>query len=495
MKRGFKKSLALLLAMFLTFGAIPFCAIGMIASAADPTLVDLSISDDSITLQENETFPLTAIAFYSDNTHKTLKTGVRWSSENDTYVSVSSAGVVTAKKLTTTPVTVFANYTENGIAKEASCKVIVTKAPVPVTLIQWNWDVTALLADTSKEYSFADKFKVYPDNADDKTATLTCAPEGALQIDNEKKTFKVNPISSDKLVVTLTLTANGASAQCQSAIKQITVYDDVPLTSVEWDYKVGSTGRSLFKFYESISGIPTPAEYYYEITNGKETTRKYHTTPSSAVDLCEITVSSSDKRVIRFDEPTKRLIPVGNGEARITVTARTPKGVVKSHTIIAVVQDSPYTPVTTLGIGYDADNTDSDAEYDKDSNTIKLMYLHSIKLNGVPNQGAKLDQKAISLNMTDGRKLKIVDDVIVTWKSSDEDVATVDKNGNVKVTGPGTATIKLTVEDNGEIFTKEVKIKGTITWWQALVGIIISFITGRWNRIPKFFSGLFSAFG
>jgi hypothetical protein len=467
----------------------------MIASAADPELVSITLSvAEEITMVAGDKKSLSIVATYNNSTSKFIDASkIAWSSGDSSLVKIESDGTLVAVAPTKAgePVSVKAFYTENDKIVSAECKVTVTKAPVTVDSIAWNWDVTALLAGTDKVYSFADLYKVIPDNADTKTATLTCAPETALQIDNVKKTFKVNPITTDKLVVTLTLTADGAGDKCQPAVKQVTVYNDVPLKSIAWDYAVGSTGKTLFKYYETISGLKQIAEYYYETTDGKNTTYKYHTDPAYAIDLCEITVTSADKRIVTFDEVTKRLIPVGNGEARITITAKTPKGVTKSHTIIAVVQDSPYTPVTSVAIGYDKDKTDSDAEYDSASNTIKLMYTHSIQLTANLNAGAKLDQKAITLTMSDGRKVKTVADCEHTWKSSDESIATVDQTGKVTVTGAGTATITLTVNDNGTKLTKEVKIKGTMSWWEALVGVFMSLFSGRWNKIPTYFKALF----
>ena len=498
MKRGFRKSLALLLAVFMAFGVAPFFAVGMIASAADPELVSITLSVASeIEMVAGEQKTLSVVATYNNSTSKFIDADkVAFSSSDSKLVKIESDGTLNALAPTEEgkPVSVKAFYSENEKTVFAETKVTVTKAPIYVDSIAWNWDVTALLAGTDKVYSFADLYKVVPDNADDKTAKLTCTPESALQIDNEEKTFKVNPITTDKLVVTLTLTPNKGSDKCQPATKQVTLYNDVPLKSIEWDYKVGSTGKSLFKYYETVSGIQQVAEYYYELTDGKTTTRKFHTDPAYAVDLCDITVKSEDKRIVTFDEVTKRLIPVGNGEAKITITAKTPKGVVKSHTIIAVVQDSPYTPVTSVAIGYDKNNTDSDASYDAASNTLTLLYTHSIQLTANLNDKAKLDQKAISVTMSDGRKVTTVAECEHSWKSSDETVATVDKNGKVTVTGAGTATITLTVNDNGTVLTKDVKVQGKMSWWEALVGILMSLFSGRWNKIPAYFKAMFGSF-
>ena len=504
MKRGFKKSLALLLAAFMAFGAIPFFSFGMIASAANE-LVSITLSvDEEFTMVAGETKDLSVIATYTDGTTPSSNfisaSAVSWSSTDSNRVSIDSNGKLKAVAETKKdePVTIKAFYQEGSKIVSAETKVTVTKAPVPVKTIMWTGDwatATDMAFLAGKTYSFKDTYVLIPEKPDDPSVTLTCTPETALAIDNENQKFKVNPITTEKLVVTLTLTANGAADSCQPITKQITVYNDVPLKSIAWDYAVGTTGKTLFKYYESVSGIKTPAEYYYELYNPetKKTTYKYHTDPTYARDVCDITVATADKRIVTFDEETKRLIPVGNGEAKITISATTPKGVVKRHTIIAVVQDSPYTPVSSLAIGYDKSKTDSDATYDSASNTIELMYTHSIQLTATPNTGAKLDQKPIRLEMSDGRLVTIVPETKCTWKSSDESVATVDsKTGKVTVTGAGTATITVSVDDNGTVITKEVKIKGKMTWWEALAGVFMSLFSGKWNKIPVYFKALFA---
>ena len=509
MKRGFKKSLALLLAVFMTFGAVPFFAVGLVTFAEDAnhpgyTLKSISITpeivgvDDEFIVGDSKELQVSG-AYQNDTDSDDIQSwaiaasSLEWSTSDSGRVTVSNDGIITAVAITKANEPVIITALDKTNVKIAECKVTVTKAPVYVDTILWDWDMTAVLAE--KEYSFDNRYKLVPDKdkVDDASVTLTCAPESALQIDNENQKFKVNPITEDKLVITLTLTANGAGEKCQPATKQVTVYKDVPLTSIEWDYKVGSTGKSLFKYYETVSGLKQPAEYYYEYLENKETKYKYHTDPAYAKDLCEIKVTSADKRIVTFDEQTKRLIPVGNGEAQITITAKTPKGVTKSHTIIAVVQESPYTPVTSVAIGYDKDKTDSDADYDSASNTLKLMYTHSIQLTANVNSGAKLDHEPITLTMSDGRKVAIVSGCDHTWKSSDESVATVDKDGKVTVTGAGTATITLTVNDNGKTITKEVKVQGKMVWWEALAGIFMSLFGGRWNKIPVYFKALFSS--
>ena len=71
MKRGFKKSLALLLAMLMSISAL-----GISVSAASE-LVNITISPSSLTLDEKDTAQLSVTAVYQDYSTKTNPEGVR----------------------------------------------------------------------------------------------------------------------------------------------------------------------------------------------------------------------------------------------------------------------------------------------------------------------------------------------------------------------------------------------------------------------------------
>ena len=195
--------------------------------------------------------------------------------------------------------------------------------------------------------------------------------------------------------------------------------------------------------------------------------------------------------MLRIDEQTHRLIPVGNGEAQLTITATTPKGVSKSDTIIVVVNDSPYYPITDVKIGYD-EKTATNASYDSGSNTLSMLYKQGITLKAlITPTDAKLDQKDVYVTTTDNRKIKTVSATECTWTSSNPDAISVNAKGEVKVNKAGSAVITLKVIDNGVEFTKTVNVKGSMSWWEVLVAILISIFTLNWGKIPGYFSSLF----
>lgn len=500
MKTGFRKSLALLLAVFMAFGAAPF-ALGFAVFAADAqyTLKSISVAPKTATLAVGETLTLQVSGAYAnvENPEDIISeaiqnTDVDWSSSNTAYATVSSDGVVTALAVCD-EVTIKAMDKNDGNIKNV-CTIKVEKAPIYVESITWNWAKTALLAGATYEIA-ADNYIMIPDKPDNTEVELTCTPASALQIAADGKSFKVNPLpaGTSQLVVTLTLTAKGAGKDCKPATKQMTILEDVPLTSVKWDYKVNSIGQTFFKYYDndSVGTVKNKNFHLYKFTAYSGSSAL----DASALSLCEVKITSSDNRVVKPDEKCQCFIPVGNGKADITVSVKTPKGVTKSHSITVFVQDSPYTPITVLGIGYDEKNTDSSASYDSATNTISLMYTHGIQLTAQMNEGATLEQKAITIDMEDGRKEKIVSECEYKWSTSNESVATVSKDGKVTCVGVGNAVITLTVNDNGKEFIKTVNIKGGMSWWEALIGILLSIITFNFNKVPTYFKALFSSIG
>ena len=87
----------------------------------------------------------------------------------------------------------------------------------------------------------------------------------------------------------------------------------------------------------------------------------------------------------------------------------------------------------------------------------------------LPLESITLDQKELTLNRGESQSLTVrynpdntTDSKDVSWKSSDEKVATVDQNGNVKAVGAGTATITANGANNTKA-TCEVTVKVPMT--------------------------------
>ena len=502
MKSTLKRALALLLVLLL--GMTSIGGAGMTASAAEPTLVSISMCVENLTLQVGETRQLSVVVVYSDGTTGTITDLARWASDNTEYVTVTSKGLVTALKVTNEPVTVYACFSLYGVTLEASCKVTVVET-VPAERIIWNWPVNALYAGTNKTYSF-DKtsglYSIIPENADVKSATLTCAPAYALQIDNEKKTFKVNPLTDrETLSVTLTLTADGAGAQCLPVSKAMTIYRDIPITGVSWDF-VNDTRTPWFSYYDK-NNPKKVAEYYFMPAEMGDPAAEYkfkvipqalNASIRSIIELCDISFESSDKRVIVLDEPTGRIMPVGNGTTDLTITVVTPGGKVFKDTVTAGVYGSPYTPSTSVEI-VPSDDANKCEVGEHETPKVSLEYTKELTLKTKMNDGATLLNKTIEVPMDDGRTLMTVQKCDFKWTCDNEDLLEVSTNkdgtATVKAKGAGDATVRLTINDSGEKIVKEVRVHTWMSWWEALLGFLVALLTFQWSKLPPIMTDLF----
>lgn len=505
----FKKSLSLLLALIMAFGAIPFIAGGMIASAVLDQTKALSSIATSVTgevkMQVGDAKDITVYATLEDGTGEFVSEGVTWASTDMTAVIVEG-GKLKALKATTAPVTITAVFIHAGTPKTATFTVSVTEKPLEVNSISWKWPNAKVVAGLT--YSFKDLYTLSPVNPSDKSVVLTCSPETAVQIDNEKQTFTVNPITAKTEEIQLTLTANGASALCTPAKLNVLVYADVPIEKVVWDYKLDANGKTQFLYYEKVNGIKEVAEYNYEYKSGDTMVYKYHTVPEDLRALCTFTVESGNERVIKVDAATKRLIPVGNGEAVITITAKTPGGVKKTakmtvvvgyHSSYADTSEAPYTPIDGINLNINKDKSASTAEVTTDATTKKVTKISAhfgstIMMTATPTTKANvknvqptLSNKSVKLEIN-GVSTEVVKPCTYTWTSSDESVIKIDaKTGKATALSKGTATIKIVGEDNGVKFEESVKVECSVYWWEALVGILACIFTGRFSEIKRFF--------
>lgn len=136
--------------------------------------------------------------------------------------------------------------------------------------------------------------------------------------------------------------------------------------------------------------------------------------PVNAKDK-SLTWKSSDTKVVTVDE-NGNVKAVGKGTATITVT--TNEGNFKAKVSVTVEE--------------------KETETQKEEVKVTGVTLNKTKLSLEVNESSKLTATVKPSNATNKD---------VTWKSSNTNVATVDKNGNVKAVSAGTTTITVTTKD------------------------------------------------
>ena len=145
-------------------------------------------------------------------------------------------------------------------------------------------------------------------------------------------------------------------------------------------------------------------------------------TPSYA-DNKNVTWKSGDEKIATVDKNGK-VTAVGNGTTTITATT----------------VDGNYTATVTVTVNIPEEKP----EIDKVTLAAGKETLTKI------GETTQIDVKLEPANAKDQK---------LTWKSSDESVATVDENGKVTAVGNGTATITVTTEDGKHTATTTITVK------------------------------------
>ena len=225
-------------------------------------------------------------------------------------------------------------------------------------------------------------------------------------------------------------------------------------------------------------------------------------TPANTTDETTVKWTSSNTSIVKVDQ-NGHVEAVGGGSATITATIANKKAecivsvrvpltgislsgnqeVLKGQTTSLTINKEPVDATETLsGIQYETSD-DSIAKVDKNGKVTGIkegnvditvsgyvddryfeakhaMTVKEIKLQSIE---IEVESPKIVLYTTQQAQVKYnpyntTDDKAVTWTSSDEDVATVDQNGNIKGLKPGKTKITVTSKFNTE-FYDEVEIE------------------------------------
>ena len=315
---------------------------------------------------------------------------VIWKTNDKTIADVDENGIVTAKAVGTTTVTVI---TEDG-GMYASCKVTVTKeeqidpGTIGVEGITLNAQTLELKIDEIKDLVAT----VVPENATNKTVIWTSSnPVVAMVNEKGRVTGKSEGVAN----IMATTEDGGITVSCKVTVTKEAESGDKKVVSVNLDLqamrlKVG-TNRTL-----QATVLPEDA------TNKS------------------VTWKSNNSQVATVDENGK-VVAKSAGKAIITVIT-------------------------------------------EDGGKMANCEVYVIEKQEVKVTGIALDSENISLNVGENRILRATilpenaTNKNITWSSNNNQVATVDGNGNVVAKSAGLATITVTTEDGGKTATCQVTV-------------------------------------
>ncbi len=373
-------------------------------------------------------------------------TKITWNTSNSSVATVDANGIVTGKKAGTVTVTA----TTPGGLYSASCRVNVV---IPVTGIKINADTITVPKGEKRSVTVT----VYPSNATDQSVTWS-TPSQTLPIITVNSTGQIE----GKRVGSTTLTVTTNDGKYTDTVNVEVIQ---PVTSIEFSY----------------SSITLDA--------GKKKTLEPQLRPISATNK-DVKWSSSNKNIATVD--SKGVVTaVSAGTA--TITCSSADGFSKQTVKVTVTQ--PPTGIkfskkkTTVKIGTpvklnptvlpeNASNknvifSSSDEKIAKvaadgtvtgvkkgtakiTATTANSLYSAVITVNvEKPVKSVKLNKTSITIAVgkttliTATVSPKSASNKEVSWKSSDNDVATV-KNGKITAKAPGYAVITCTTEDGGK---------------------------------------------
>lgn len=441
-------------------------------------ITSMKMNYSSKTIYTGNTLTLKATAKPSNASILTYK----WKTSNSKVATVSSKGVVTAKKAGTATITAYAT---DGSGKKVSCKVTV-KNFVKITSMTLNYTSKTIETGSSLKLKATAK----PSNATNQTYKWKTSNS---KIATVSSTGTVKALKAGKVTIAAYATdGSGKKATCKITVK------DVPVSSI----KLSKTKATLYpgasltlKATVSPTNATVPAVKWTTSDSTAATVSstgvvkavkagKTATITATATDgsgkkaTCvitvgtyakEITVSPAEKDVSWYKGKTAKLVatvsPANTTNKKVTWSSDNSKYItVDADGNVKVIKEkligttsAIITATATDGSGVKGTYKVSVVEYVELSSiafadTVKdVMYVGQTSTMGVTIEPANASERGIS------------------FTSSDPSVITVDGSGNAKALKAGTATITATSAYDANkkvsktITVKDVTISASIT--------------------------------
>ena len=209
---------------------------------------------------------------------------------------------------------------------------------------------------------------------------------------------------------------------------------------------------------------------------------------------CKVTVTAAKVAVTGVSLDKTTLTVAAGGNAKLTATVAPANATNKSVTWSS--SDEAIATVDSEGkVTANAAGTATITVTTKDGGkTAKCTVTVTAK---VAVTGVSLDETTLTL--AEGKSAKLTAKVTpadatnksVTWSSSDEAIATVDSEGNVRAAAVGIATITVTTVDGGHTATRKVRVREKNApegYWQVTSENLIKFSGGKWLIVKSNFN-------
>ena len=299
---------------------------------------------------------------------------------------------------------------------------------------------------------------VLPENTTDKTVTWASSDEAIATVDSEGKVSAVGIGTA-----TITATCGDVSATCEVTVSPVPA-ESVTLNKASLELLIGgsetlvATVKPDDTTYKTITWTSSNEAIATIDSDGKVTaialgTATITATCGSVSATCEVTVNPVPAESITLDKIEAEIL-VGYS---VTLTATVLPDDTTFKTVTWTSSDEDIATVdengTVTGIGVGSTTITA---------TCGSVYATcDITVNPVPAESVTLNAESIELK--EGESVKILATVYpeettfkdIEWSSSDDEIATVDNDGNVTAVSEGSATITATC---GEVYATCVVI-------------------------------------
>ncbi len=434
------------------------CKVTVIATPAASVILDKT----QVSLKAGETSKLTATVSPEDATDKT----VTWSSSNTQVATVDNTGTVTAVSVGE------ATITAKCGSATATCKVTVIATPAASVILD-KTQVSLKAGETTKLTA-----TVSPETTTDKTVTWTSSNPQVATVDNNGT---VTAISVGE--VTITAKCGSATATCKVTVVA-TPASGVTLDKTQVSLKTGETTKLTATVSPSdatdktVTWTSSNTQVATVDNNGTVTAVSVGEATitakcGSASATCIVKVVSHDTLVVNLNykqatmekDETLQLI------ATVSPETTTDKTVVWSSSNEEVAIVSVDGLVTAISVGNAIITATCGSASATCEVTVAPTLATSISLD--------IEEKNVFVGDEFRLEATVMPDEAtnkeVLWSSSDESVATVDQEGNVKVVGDGVCVISASTTDGSDL-----KAECVVT---ATVGIADVLYDGKSNTI------------
>ena len=411
-------------------------------------VTSIKLNKTSLRIEVGDKYTLKGTISPSDASNKT----VSWKTADKNIATVSSSGVVTAKKLGKTTITV---TTADG-GYTAKCTVNVVKKVIGVKLN----------ASSSELYlgkTLTLKATVSPSDATDKTVTWSSDNTAVAKVSS---TGVVTPVKPGTAVVTVKTSDGSYTAKCTVEVKRAvtkialdkttaTVKSDSPLTLKATITPSNATDKTV-KWTTSNKKVATVSSSGVVKGVGKGTATITATSENGLKATCKVTVYM----VVSSVELNKSVAEVYAGE-KLTLKATVLPADANEPTVTFSSSDKKVATVSSSGVvtGVSAGTAVITVKTKEGAKTAKCTVTVKQHVTSI-----SLDRSNIKVILGAEHKLNATvspenaTEKGYTFSSSDENIVSVDENGNIKALSCGTATITVTSKENNKKDTCKVTV-------------------------------------